>query len=81
MSVLSEKLLLLKSRSDAWIWQEWMSEGFEIPFYVTLFYVLFVYFGRIVMERREAFDLQMPLAFWNFLLAGVFFNFGQVAFF
>lgn len=73
MSVLSEKLLLLKGRSDEWIWQEWMNEGFEIPFFVTIIYVLFVYFGRIVMEKREAFHLQMPLAIWNFLLAGIYF--------
>jgi len=54
-----------------WIWQvsDWMDQHYEIPFFVTVIYILFVYFGRKYMEKREAFDLQGPLAFWNFLLA------------
>lgn len=55
-----------------WIWafSDWMDTHYEVPFYVMICYVLFVYFGRKYMEKRPAFELQYPLAVWNAILAG-----------
>jgi hypothetical protein len=55
-----------------WIWgfSDWMNTHYEIPFYVMICYVLFVYFGRKFMEKRAPFELKYPLAIWNALLAG-----------
>jgi hypothetical protein len=61
------------SSAHGWVWQvsDWMDSHYEIPFFVMLAYVLFVYFGRKFMEKREAYELQYPLAVWNAFLASI----------
>jgi hypothetical protein len=50
---------------------DWMKNHFEVPFYCTLIYILFIYFGTKIMKNRKPFNLQYPLALWNFLLASM----------
>jgi hypothetical protein len=81
MQHLPTKVQLLRNRSlasgdagEAWIWtvSDWMNYNYEVPFFVTIAYVLFVYFGSRFMAKREAYELQIPLVIWNGLLAGMF---------
>jgi hypothetical protein len=72
LEALRQKELTASPNFYIWEWSDWMDEHYEIPFYVMLTYVIFVYFGRKFMENRKALNLQYPLAFWNFLLAGIF---------
>ena len=49
--------------------QEWMKEWMPISCIVTATYLLLVYGGKKLMEKREAFKLDIPLAIWNLALA------------
>jgi hypothetical protein len=76
MEHLSLKTQRLRNKSLAegealWVWEvsDWMNNNYSVPFFVTIAYVLFVYFGRKFMEKREAFELKWPLVLWNALLA------------
>jgi len=40
-----------------------------IPVALVCCYMAFCYFGQKYMSTREAFDLRMPLAYWNLLLS------------
>jgi hypothetical protein len=71
-------LIELRKRDEftsphGWVWDasDWMDNHYEIPFFVMIVYVLFVYFGRKFMEKRQAYELQYPLAIWNAFLAGM----------
>jgi len=70
-----EKLFALKQHSiqngRGFIWEisDWMDGHYEIPLIATVVYVIFVYFGQKYMEKRQAFELNTPLAIWNFILA------------
>jgi len=73
--VVTRDLDELRNRSyqteNAWVWDlsDWMAVHYEVPFFATVFYVLFVYFGQNWMAKRAAFHLKGPLAVWNGLLA------------
>jgi len=40
-----------------------------IPIGLVIGYMAFCYFGQKYMAKREAFDLRMPLAYWNLFLS------------
>jgi len=67
-----ENLLTLRRNShnlSVWEIHDMMLNNYSIPFFATVIYILFVYFGRRYMEKREALSLQYPLASWNAILA------------
>jgi hypothetical protein len=56
-----------------WLWDavDWMNNNNWVPALATVLYLLFIYFGTKYMKTREEFNLQYPLAAWNFLLASM----------
>jgi len=40
-----------------------------IPVGITMYYLAACYFGRLYMANRQAYDLQMSLAYWNLFLS------------
>jgi hypothetical protein len=49
--------------------QEWMDEWVPTAFKVTAGYLLVLYVGSKLMKKREAFQLDKPLAIWNLCFA------------
>jgi hypothetical protein len=43
-------------------------DNYHIPVGCVVAYMAFCYFGSKIMEKRQPFDLQMPLALWNAFL-------------
>jgi elongation of very long chain fatty acids protein 6 len=48
---------------------EFARDNWAIPVTLVTGYMLFCYFGQKYMAKREAFDLRMPLAYWNLFLS------------
>ena len=48
---------------------DFAKENSWIPIVLVTAYVAFCYFGQKYMAKREAFDLRMPLAYWNLFLS------------
>jgi elongation of very long chain fatty acids protein 6 len=49
--------------------QQWVADNTHIPVIIVVCYGLFAYFGQKFMANRKAFDLTMPLAYWNLFLS------------
>ncbi len=45
------------------------ADNWNLCFALVIGYVVVVFGGKTVMNKREAFDLKGPLAFWNALLS------------
>ena len=48
---------------------EFANDNWAIPITLVTVYMGFCYFGKKYMAKRDAFDLRMPLAFWNLFLS------------
>src|SRR5262249_31150735 len=51
---------------DAYV--QFALDNWQIPIGSVVAYMVFCYAGSKIMEKRQAFDLQMPLALWNAFL-------------
>lgn len=48
----------------------WMRQHWIDSFYWTFFYLSFIFFGRLIMNKKEKpFELRTPLLIWNIMLA------------
>lgn len=46
----------------------WTSNNYPLCLIILVIYMLFLYFGTMIMSKHEAFDLKIPLALWNAFL-------------
>ncbi|KAF7493473.1 Elongation of very long chain fatty acids protein 6 [Sarcoptes scabiei] len=49
--------------------REWMFNNWYIAIYLSLLYILIIFSGRHLMEKRPPFSLRIPMALWNLTLA------------
>jgi elongation of very long chain fatty acids protein 6 len=47
----------------------WMNQWWWLSIVYSLVYVVLIYYGRSLMEKRERFELRVPLILWNVSLA------------
>ena len=47
----------------------WMNKWCWLSIVYSIVYVGFIYFGRSLMEKRERYELRLPLILWNAALA------------
>jgi elongation of very long chain fatty acids protein 6 len=57
------------SRKSLGDWALYFRQTWTVPIVVSLSYGVFVYAGQKYMTKRNPFDLRIPLAVWNLLLA------------
>lgn len=51
-------------------WVKWFDENWHIPYLIAIaFYLPVIYFGQIIMQKREPFNLKGPMMLWNGALA------------
>ncbi|CAF4801640.1 unnamed protein product, partial [Rotaria socialis] len=55
----------------------WMNKWWWLSIVYSIIYVGFIYYGRSLMEKRERFELRLPLILWNVALA-LFSIFGMI---
>ncbi|CAF4712331.1 unnamed protein product, partial [Rotaria magnacalcarata] len=55
----------------------WMNKWWWLSIVYSIIYVGFIYYGRSLMEKRERFELRLPLILWNVALAS-FSIFGMI---
>ena len=56
---------------------QWMNQWWWLSIVYSIIYVIFIYYGRSLMENRERFELRYPLILWNVSLA-IFSIFGMI---
>jgi elongation of very long chain fatty acids protein 6 len=47
----------------------WMNQWWWLSIVYSIIYIIFIYYGRALMESRERFELRTPLILWNLGLA------------
>jgi elongation of very long chain fatty acids protein 6 len=52
------------TKSRQWFWKNW-----TLTLYISVAYVVLIYFGQRYMRNRSAFGLRPALAMWNLILA------------
>ena len=55
----------------------WMNKWWWLSIVYSIVYVGLIYYGRLLMEKRERFELRTPLILWNISLA-LFSIFGMI---
>lgn len=55
----------------------WMNKWWWLSIVYSIIYVIFIYYGRSLMEKRERYELRLPLILWNTALA-LFSVFGMI---
>eukprot|EP01134_Creolimax_fragrantissima_P005335 CFRG5335T1 len=50
-------------------WAEYCKDNMTIPFVAVAIYYVCIFGGQYLMKDRKAFDLRVPLAYWNLALA------------
>lgn len=56
---------------------DWMYKWWWLSIVYSIIYVFLIYYGRSLMEKRERYELRLPLFLWSFALA-MFSIFGMI---
>jgi elongation of very long chain fatty acids protein 6 len=56
---------------------DWMNKWWWLSIVYAMIYVVFIYYGRSLMNNRERFELRLPLLLWNISLS-LFSIFGMI---
>lgn len=65
---------------DPYYWYSLCKDNWQMPFYFGAVYIMVIYGIQAYLKNRQAFELRMPLFWWNLSL-GVFSIFGFVRIF